>query len=60
MIKYLIVGLLLATNVWAQSLDKIVAVVNDEVILESDLQDMEQTIRQQIPQRDAAMPPSDI
>ena len=60
MIKYLIVGLLLATNVWAQSLDKIVAVVNDEVILESDLQDMEQTIRQQIRQRDAAMPPSDI
>ena len=60
MIKYLIVGLLLATNVWAQSLDKILAVVNDEVILESDLQDMEQTIRQQIRQRDAAMPPSDI
>ncbi|SFJ96473.1 peptidylprolyl isomerase [Methylophaga sulfidovorans] len=60
MIKYLIVGLLLATNVWAQSLDKIVAVVNDEVILESDLQDMEQTIRQQIRQRDAAMPPSDV
>ncbi|WP_417542960.1 peptidylprolyl isomerase [Methylophaga thalassica] len=60
MIKYLIVGLLLTTNVWAQSLDKIVAVVNDEVILESDLQDMEQTIRQQIRQRDAAMPPSDI
>lgn len=60
MIKYLIVGLLLATNVWAQSLDKIVAVVNDEVILESDLQEMEQTVRQQIRQRDAAMPPSDI
>ncbi len=60
MIKYLIVGLLLATNVWAQSLDKIVAVVNDEVILESDLQDMEQTVRQQIRQRDVAMPPSDI
>ena len=51
MIKYLIVGLLLATNVWAQSLDRIVAVVNDEVILESDLQDMEQTVRQQIRQR---------
>nr|WP_320166555.1 peptidylprolyl isomerase [uncultured Methylophaga sp.] len=60
MIKYLIVGLLLATNVWAQSLDRIVAVVNDEVILESDLQDMEQTVRQQIRQRDAAMPPSDV
>jgi peptidyl-prolyl cis-trans isomerase SurA len=60
MIKYLIVGLMLATNVWAQSLDRIVAVVNDEVILESDLQDMEQTVRQQIRQRDAAMPPSDV
>ncbi|MCX4188561.1 peptidylprolyl isomerase [Methylophaga sp. OBS4] len=60
MIKYLLAGLLLASTVWAQPLDRIVAVVNDEVILESDLGEMEQTVRQQLRQREAAVPPGDI
>lgn len=60
MIKYLIAALLLVTNVWAQPLDRIVAVVNDEVILESELMEMQQTVRQQLRQRGAAIPPGDI
>lgn len=60
MIKYLIAGLLLATQVWAAPLDRIIAVVNDEVILESELMDMSQTVRQQLRQREAALPPADI
>lgn len=60
MIKFLIAALLLATNVWAAPLDKIVAVVNDEVILDSDVVDMEQTVRQQLRQRQATVPPGDI
>lgn len=60
MIKYFIAAMLLATNVCAQSLDRIVAVVNDEVILESELMEMQQTVRQQLRQRDAAIPPSDV
>lgn len=60
MIKYLIAALLLATNVWAQPLDRIVAVVNDEVILESELMEMQQTVRQQLRQRGAAVPPGEI
>jgi len=35
MIKYLIVGLLLATNVWAQSLDKIVAQLIKETTIDN-------------------------
>lgn len=60
MIKYLLVGLLLANSVWAAPLDRIVAVVNDEIVLESELVDMEQTVRQQLRQRNAAIPSSDI
>jgi len=60
MIKYLIAALLLTTNVWAQALDRIIAVVNDEVILESELMEMQQTVRQQLKQRDAAIPPGEI
>lgn len=60
MIKYLIAGLLLATQVWAAPMDRIIAVVNDEVILESELMDMSQTVRQQLRQREAAIPPADI
>lgn len=60
MIKYLIAALLLVTNVWAQPLDRIVAVVNDEVILESELMEMQQTVRQQLRQRGAAVPPGEI
>jgi peptidyl-prolyl cis-trans isomerase SurA len=43
-----------------QPLDRIIAVVDDEVILESDLSDMEQTVRQQLRQRNATIPPSEI
>ncbi|WP_438971204.1 peptidylprolyl isomerase [Methylophaga sp.] len=60
MIKYLIAAMLLVTNVWAEPLDRIIAVVNDEVILESELMDMQQTVRQQLRQRDAAIPPGDV
>lgn len=60
MIKFLIAALLLATNVWAAPLDRILAVVNDEVILESELMDMEQTVRQQLRERQAAIPPGEI
>jgi peptidyl-prolyl cis-trans isomerase SurA len=60
LIKYLIAGVLLATQVWAAPLDRIIAVVNDEVILESELMDMSQTVRQQLRQREAALPPADI
>lgn len=60
MIKYLLVGLLLANSVWAAPLDRIVAVVNNEVILDSEIVEMEQTVRQQLRQRDAAIPSSDI
>lgn len=60
MIKYLLVGLLLANSVWAAPLDRIVAVVNNEVILDSELVEMEQTVRQQLRQREAAIPSSEI
>ena len=60
MIKYLLVGLLLANSVWAAPLDRIVAVVNNEIVLDSELVDMEQTVRQQLRQRNAAIPSSDI
>jgi peptidyl-prolyl cis-trans isomerase SurA len=60
LIKYLIAGLILATQVWAAPMDRIIAVVNDEVILESELMDMSQTVRQQLRQREAAIPPADI
>ncbi|AFJ03631.1 periplasmic chaperone for outer membrane proteins SurA [Methylophaga frappieri] len=60
MIKYLIAGLLLTGSVLAAPLDRIVAVVNDDVVLESELQEAIQTVRQQIRQRDGAMPPPEI
>ena len=60
MIKYLLVGLLLANSVWAAPLDRIVAVVNNEIVLDSELVEMEQTVRQQLRQSNAAIPSSDI
>ncbi len=45
---------------WAQPLDRIVAVVNNEVLLESERNDLEQTIRKQLQQRNAAIPPAEI
>ncbi len=45
---------------WAAPLDRIIAIVNNEVLLESELHDLERTIRQQLQQRNAAIPPADI
>jgi peptidyl-prolyl cis-trans isomerase SurA len=45
---------------WAAPLDRIIAVVNNEVLLESDLNDLEETVRQQLHQRNANIPPADI
>lgn len=60
MIKILLLTFLMVNAVWAEPMDRIVAVVNNEVLLESELVDMEQTVRQQLRQRNAAMPPSDV
>lgn len=59
--KFLFAAFLLVCNVaWAAPLDRIIAVVNDEVILESELVEMQQTVRQQLRQRQSAIPPSDV
>ena len=60
MIKFLVMSLFFMGSALAQPLDRIIAVVNDEVLLESELHDMESTIKQQLRQRQAAMPPEDI
>ena len=46
MIKFLLLSLLIFGTAWAEPLDRIVAVVNNEVILESELDDMERNVRQ--------------
>ena len=59
--KYLFAAFLMVCNVaWAAPLDRIIAVVNDEVILESELVEMQQTVRQQLRQRQSSIPPSDV
>lgn len=60
MFKYFILGLMMTSSVFAVPLDRIIAVVNDEVVLESDLLDMQNTVRQQLRQRNAAIPPAEI
>ncbi|PCH64861.1 MAG: molecular chaperone SurA [Gammaproteobacteria bacterium] len=60
MIRFLFISLLMVNSVFALPLDRIIAVVNDEVILESELVEMERTVRDQLRQRDAVIPPSDI
>ncbi|MDH5357060.1 MAG: peptidylprolyl isomerase [Gammaproteobacteria bacterium] len=60
MIRILLFTLLISSSVWAESLDRIVAVVNNEVLLESELVEMERTVRQQLREREAAMPPAEI
>lgn len=47
-------------SAWAVSLDRIVAVVNNEVLLESELYELEKTVRKQLQQRNSAIPPEDI
>lgn len=60
MFKFLIAGLLFSSSVIAAPLDRIVAVVNDDVLLESELNEMEQTVRQQLQQRNQQIPSSNI
>jgi len=60
MIKFLCLSLLMMTSVWAQPMDRIVAVVEDEVILQSDLESMAKTIALQLQQRKVALPPQDV
>ena len=58
--KFLLMALFISGSVWAQDLDRILAVVNNEVVLESELYDMEQTVRQQLRQRGANVPPASV
>lgn len=60
MIRILLLTLIMVNTLSAAPLDKIIAVVNNEVVLASELQDMEQTVRQQLRQRKANIPPADI
>jgi peptidyl-prolyl cis-trans isomerase SurA len=60
MIKFLFLSLLMMTSVWAQPMDRIVAVVNDEVVLQSELFEMAQTISLQMRKRQVALPPQDV
>jgi len=60
MIRILLLSLMIMSYAWAAPLDRIVAVVNNEVLLESELEELEQTVRQQLQQRNAAIPPADI
>ena len=60
MIRFLCLSLLMMTSVWAQPMDRIVAVVNDEVVLESELIEMAQTISLQLRKRQVAIPPRDV
>ncbi len=60
MMKYLVAALLMISTAWAAPLDRIVAVVNDEVVLESELQEMMQSTRAQLRQRQNAAPPTDV
>lgn len=60
MIRILLLTLLLVGVVWAEPLDRIVAVVNDDVVLESELVDMERTLVQQLRQREVRLPPPEV
>jgi len=60
MIKILLFTLMMVSSAWAEPLDRIIAVVNDEVLLESELVDLERTVRQQMRQRNSTMPPADV
>jgi len=52
--------LLIANSAMAQNIDRIIAVVNNEVVLESELIDMEYTVRQQLRQRGSTIPAASI
>ena len=58
MIKFLLFSLLIVGTAWgAQAMDRIVAVVNNEVILASELNEMEENVRLR---SDGALPSDDI
>jgi len=58
--KLLLMLLLIANSAMAQNIDRIIAVVNNEVVLESELIDMEYTVRQQLRQRGSTIPAASI
>ncbi|NOQ94126.1 MAG: molecular chaperone SurA [Methylophaga sp.] len=60
MIRILLFTLMMVSTAWAEPLDRIIAVVNNEVLLESELVEMERTVKQQLRQRNSNMPPRDI
>ncbi len=60
MIKIVLFVLLLPGLLWAEPLDRIIAVVNNEAVLASDLKEMSRTVRQRLAQRNAAIPSDDI
>lgn len=60
MIRFLFLFVVMTTSAWTQSLDRIVAVVNDEVVLESELFEMAQTLSLQLRKREVALPPQDV
>ncbi|MFT7234656.1 MAG: peptidyl-prolyl cis-trans isomerase SurA [Methylophagaceae bacterium] len=60
MIRFLFLFLSILTSVSAQQMDRIVAVVNDEVVLESELFEMAQTLSLQLRKREVALPPQDV
>ncbi|EMR13473.1 survival protein SurA precursor (Peptidyl-prolyl cis-trans isomerase SurA) [Methylophaga lonarensis MPL] len=61
MLKHILFTLLLISPAaMAMQLDRIVAVVDDEIILESELAEMEANVRQQLRQRGSSLPSPDM
>ena len=61
MLKHILFTLLLISPAaMAMQLDRIVAVVDDEIILESELAEMEANVRQQLRQRGSTLPSPDM
>jgi len=58
--RFLLLSLLMMTSAWAKPMDRIIAVVDDEVVVESELIDMAKTIGLQLQKRGAALPPQDV
>ncbi len=60
MIRVLLFTLFLTSSVYAVPLDRIIAVVNNEVLLESELIEMEKTVKQKAHQQRVGIPPKEI
>lgn len=61
MLKHIVFTLLLiSSDAMAMPLDQIVAVVDDEIILESELAEMEVNVRQQLRERGSSLPSADM